>query len=146
VEIDVSAGAGAVAASQVSFASTPDVGSSNVQTAIEEVSTECRNATNITSGTLAVARGGTNLASYTKGDIIAASAATTLAKRTVGTNGQVLTANSAETTGLEWTTPTTGTVTTVSSSTAALTVATSHHHASVDGALCYYQRRWHCST
>jgi hypothetical protein len=124
VEIDVSSGAGAIAASQVSFASTADIGSSNVQTAIEEVSTECRNATNITSGTLAVARGGTNLASYTKGDIIAASAATTLAKRTVGTNGQVLTANSADATGLEWTTPTTGTVTTVSSSTAALTVAT----------------------
>jgi hypothetical protein len=125
VEIDVSAGAGAVAASQVSFASTPDVGSSNVQAAIEEVSTECRNATNLTSGTLAVARGGTNLASYTKGDLIAASAATTLAKRTVGTNGQVLTANSAEATGLEWTTPTVGTVTDVTSSTTALTVATS---------------------
>jgi hypothetical protein len=124
VEIDVSAGAGAIAASQVSFAAAGDIGSSNVQTAIEEVSTECRNATNITSGTLAVARGGTNLASYTKGDIIAASAATTLAKRTVGTNGQVLTADSAQTTGLTWTTPTTGTVTTVSSSTAALTVAT----------------------
>jgi hypothetical protein len=124
VEVDVSSGAGAIAASQVSFASTADIGSSNVQTAIEEVSTECRNATNITSGTLAVARGGTNLASYTKGDIIAASGTTTLAKRTVGTNGQVLTANSADATGLEWTTPTTGTVTTVSSSTAALTVAT----------------------
>jgi hypothetical protein len=36
----------------------------------------------------------------------------------------VLTANSAQSTGLAWTTPTTGTVTTVSSSTAALTVAT----------------------
>ena len=124
VEIDVSAGAGAIAASQVSFAAAGDIGSSNVQTAIEEVSTECRNATNITSGTLAVARGGTNLASYTKGDIIAATAATTLAQRTVGTNGQVLTADSVEATGLKWATPTTGTVTTVSSSTAALTVAT----------------------
>jgi hypothetical protein len=122
VEIDVSSGAGAIAASQVSFAAAGDLGSSNVQTAIEEVSTECRNATNITSGTLAVARGGTNLASYTKGDLIAASAATTLAKRTVGTDGQVLTADSAQTTGLTWTTPTAGTVTTVGTSTAALTI------------------------
>jgi hypothetical protein len=125
VEVDVSSGAGAIAASQVSFAPTADVGSSNVQAAIEEVSTECRNATNITSGTLAVARGGTGLASYTKGDIIAASGTTTLANRTVGTNGQVLTANSADATGLEWTTPTVGTVTDVTSSTTALTVATS---------------------
>ena len=124
VELDVSAGAGAIAASQVSFASTADVGSSNVQSAIEEVSTECRNATNITSGTLAVARGGTNLASYTKGDLIAASAATTLNKLAVGTNSHVLRANSATATGLEWGADFVGTVTTVSSSTAALTVAT----------------------
>jgi hypothetical protein len=124
VEVDVSSGAGAIAASQVSFAPAGQIAATTVQLAVEEVSTECRNATNITSGTLAVARGGTNLASYTKGDIIAASAATTLAKRTVGTNGQVLTADSAQSTGLNWTTPTTGTVTTVSSSTAALTVAT----------------------
>jgi hypothetical protein len=124
VEVDVSSGAGTIAASQVSFAPAGQIAATTVQLAVEEVSTECRIATNITSGTLAVARGGTNLASYTKGDIIAASAATTLAKRTVGTNGQVLTANSADTTGLTWTTPTTGTVTTVSSSTAALTVAT----------------------
>jgi hypothetical protein len=124
VEVDVSAGAGAIAASNVSFSAGGDIGSTNVQGAIEEVSTECRNANNITSGTLAVARGGTGLASYTKGDIIAASGTTTLAKLTVGTNGQVLTADSAETTGLKWATPTVGTVTTVASSTAALTVAT----------------------
>jgi hypothetical protein len=124
VEIDVSAGAGAIAAVNVIFSAIGDISATNVQAAIEEVSTECRNATNITSGTLAVARGGTSLASYTKGDLIAATAATTLAKRTVGTNGQVLTADSAQSTGLNWTTPTTGTVTTVSSSTAALTVAT----------------------
>jgi hypothetical protein len=124
VEVDVSSGAGAIAASQVSFAPAGQIAATSVQVAIEEVSNECRDATNITSGTLAVARGGTSLASYTKGDLIAATAATTLAKRAVGTNGQVLTANSAETTGLGWTTPTVGTVTSVSSSTAALTVAT----------------------
>jgi len=124
VEIDVSAGAGAIAASNVSFNPIGEIGSTNVQNAINEVSTECRNATNITSGTLAVARGGTGLASYTKGDIVAASAGTTLVKLPVGTNGQVLTADSAEASGLKYTTPTVGTVTTVTSSTAALTVAT----------------------
>jgi len=124
VEIDVSAGAGAIAAANVSFVPAGDIAATNVQTAIEEVSTECRNATNITSGTLAVARGGTNVASYTKGDLLAASAATTLTKLPVGTNGQVLRANSATATGLEYGADFVGTVTTVTSSTAALTVAT----------------------
>jgi hypothetical protein len=124
VEVDVSTGAGAIAATNVSFSSGGDISATSVQSAIEEVSTECRNATNITSGTLAVARGGTNLASYTKGDLIAATAATTLAKLPVGTNTHVLRANSSTATGLEWGADFTGTVTTVSSSTAALTVAT----------------------
>jgi hypothetical protein len=78
VELDVSGGAGAIAAVNVVFSAIGEIGATNVQAAIEEVSTECRNATNITSGTLAVARGGTGLASYTKGDILGASAATTL--------------------------------------------------------------------
>ena len=124
VELDVSAGAGAIAAVNVVFSAIGDISATNVQAAIEEVSTECRNATNITSGTLAVARGGTNVASYTKGDLLAASAATTLTKLTVGTNGQVLRANSATATGLEWGADFVGTVTTVTSSTGALTVAT----------------------
>ena len=124
VEVDVSTGAGAISATNVSFTAGGDIAATNVQTAIAEVSSECRNADNITSGTLAVARGGTNLASYAKGDLVAATAATTLAKLTVGTNGQVLKANSATATGLEWGAAATGTVTTVSSSTAALTVAT----------------------
>jgi hypothetical protein len=124
VELDVSGGAGAIAAVNVVFSAIGEISATNVQLAIEEVSTECRNATNITSGTLAVARGGTNVASYTKGDLLAASAATTLTKLTVGTNGQVLRANSATATGLEWGNDFVGTVTTVTSSTAALTVAT----------------------
>jgi hypothetical protein len=124
VEVDVSAGAGTIAASNVSFSAGGDIGSTNVQGAIAEVSTECRNADNITSGTLAVARGGTGLASYTKGDLVAASGSTTLAKLAVGTNGQVLRVNSATTTGLEWGVDYLGTVTTVTSSTAALTIAT----------------------
>jgi hypothetical protein len=122
VEIDVSSGAGAIAASNVSFNPFGQVGSTNVQNAIEEVSAECRNADNITSGTLAVARGGTGIASYAKGDLLGASASTTLTKLTVGTNGQVLRANSATATGLEWSNDFVGTVTTVSSSTTALTV------------------------
>jgi hypothetical protein len=125
VEIDVSSGAGAIAASQVSFTAIGVIAATNVQTAIEEVSTECRNATNITSGTLAVARGGTGLVSYAKGNILAASAATTLNALTVGTNGQVLRANSATATGLEWGNDFVGTVTDVTSSTGALTIATS---------------------
>jgi hypothetical protein len=125
VEIDVSAGAGAIAASSVSYVPTGTIGSSNVQTAVEEVATEAANATNLTSGTVAVARGGTGLASYTKGDLLAASAATTLTKLGVGTNGHVLTADSAEATGLKWAAVTAGTVTNVTSSTGALTIATS---------------------
>lgn len=124
VELDVSGGAGAIAAVNVVFSAIGEISATNVQLAIEEVSTECRNANNITSGTLAVARGGTGLASYAKGDILGASAATTLTKLTVGTNGQVLRANSATATGLEWSNDFVGTVTTVTSSTGALTIAT----------------------
>lgn len=40
-----------------------------------------------------------------KGDLIAATADNTEARLAVGTNGQVLTANSATSTGLEWQTP-----------------------------------------
>lgn len=52
--------------------------------------------------TLAVSRGGTNIASYTKGDIPVASGATTLTKQGVGSNGQVLQADSAQSTGVKW--------------------------------------------
>jgi hypothetical protein len=40
-----------------------------------------------------------------KGDLIAATAADTVSRVAVGTNGQVLTADSAEATGVKWTTP-----------------------------------------
>ena len=43
-----------------------------------------------------------------KGDLIGATAADTPARLAVGTNGQVLTADSAEATGLKWGTPTSG--------------------------------------
>jgi hypothetical protein len=115
-EIDVSSTYVSQTASNVAFSPAASIGSTNVQAAIEEVSTECRSADNITSGTLAVARGGTGAASYTKGDLLAASGATTLSKLGVGANGQVLRVNSATATGLEWVTDYVGTVTSVSGS------------------------------
>jgi hypothetical protein len=115
-EIDVSSTFIAQAASNVSFAPAANIGSTNVQAAIEEVSTECRNADNITSGTLLATKGGTGNTSYTKGDLLAASSGTALSKLGVGTNGQVLRANSATATGLEWGADFVGTVTSVSGS------------------------------
>ena len=89
-------------ATQVAFTPAGLISSSNVQSAIEEVSSECRIATNITSGTLAPTVGGTGLTTYVKGDLIAGSGTNTLAKLTVGTNGFVLKANSSTATGLQW--------------------------------------------
>jgi hypothetical protein len=123
VEIDVSSTYTSQTAANVGFTPAANLGSTNVQAALEEVSSECRDATNISSGTLAVARGGTGVVTYTKGDLLAASASTTLTKLTVGTNGQVLRANSATATGLEWATVGAGTVTSVTG-TAPIQVAT----------------------
>ena len=89
-------------ATQVSFTPAGQIASTNVQAAIEEVSGECRNATNITSGTLAPTVGGTGITTYVKGDLIAGSGTNTLAKLTAGTNGFMLKANSGAATGLEW--------------------------------------------
>jgi hypothetical protein len=53
----------------------------------------------------------------TKGDIYAATAASTPARLGVGTNGQVLTAASTTSTGLEWATPSSGAFTLLSTTT-----------------------------
>jgi hypothetical protein len=113
VELDVSSTYLSQAASNVAFSPAGTIGSTNVQSAIEEVNAECRNVNNVASGILATGYGGTGINSYTKGDIVAGSG-TTLTKVAVGTNGQVLTANSAFGGGMHWTTPTVGTVTSVS--------------------------------
>lgn len=44
----------------------------------------------------------------TKGDLLAATASATIARLGVGTNGQVLTADSSQSTGLIWATPSSG--------------------------------------
>ena len=111
LEIDVSSTYTAQTANNVAFSPAANLGSTNVQSALEEVSNECRDVDNMTGGTLNVARGGTNIASYAKGDLIAASASTTLNKLTVGANGYILSADSTQTTGLQWIANTVGTVT-----------------------------------
>lgn len=121
VEVDVSSTYVAQTASNVGFTPAASLGSTTVQGALEEVSTECRNADNITSGILVVARGGTGLTTYAKGDLVAGNASNVLAKLTLGTNGQRLTVDTTTATGLKWETPTVY-VSNVSSSTAALTV------------------------
>ncbi len=52
-------------------------------------------ASQITSGTLAVAQGGTNLSSYTIGDILYASGTTTLSKLALGSTNYVMTAGAS---------------------------------------------------
>lgn len=53
----------------------------------------------------------------TKGDILVATAADTVTKLGVGSNDQVLTADSAEASGVKWATPTTGDITGVTAGT-----------------------------
>ena len=113
LEIDVSSTYTAQTATNISFTPASNLGATTVQGALEEVSNECRNLNNMNAGSLAADRGGTGLTSYTKGDLIAASGSTTLGKLAVGNNGYVLSANSSQTTGLEWIPSTSGTVTEV---------------------------------
>jgi len=123
IEIDVSSTYTAQTANNVAFSPAASLGSTNVQLALEEVSNECRVATNLTSGMLAVPRGGTGIASYVKGDLIVPTGTTTLDKLGVGTNGYVLSADSSEATGLKWVAKQAGTVTSVTG-TAPIQVAT----------------------
>jgi hypothetical protein len=59
-----------------------------------------------------------------KGDLIAATAADTVSRLAVGTNGQVLTADSAEATGLKWITTSSGSLTTIATFTGNNTTGT----------------------
>ena len=122
VEIDVSSTYTSQTASQVGFTPAANLGSTNVQAALEEVSNECRNASNIASGVLIESHGGTGQSAYTKGDILAATGVTDLGLLGVGSDGQVLTADSTQDTGLAWATPTSGTVLSVNA-TSPLSVA-----------------------
>ena len=56
----------------------------------------------VTSGTLAVARGGTNIGSYTIGDLLYASGATTLSTLGIGTSTNILTSSGS---APQWTAP-----------------------------------------
>jgi hypothetical protein len=70
-------------------------------------------ASQVTSGTLAVAQGGTNLASYTAGDMLYASGTTTLSKLAIGTSTYIMTSSG---TAPQWSNPTGITVGTATNS------------------------------
>ena len=116
VEVDVSSTYTAQSASNVAFTPASGVSSTTVQLAIEEVANESRSASNINTGVLDEAYGGTGTNSYTKGDILVASSGTVLTQLTVGSNGQVLRANSSAAAGVEWSNDYVGTVTNVTGS------------------------------
>jgi len=70
----------------------------------------------------------------TKGDIVAATAASTISRLGVGTNGQVLTADSTAATGIKWASAGSGAVVQVVSASASTAVATSSNvYADVTG-------------
>jgi hypothetical protein len=62
------------------------------------------------SGSATAAQGGTGQAAYTKGDLLVAADASSLNKVAVGSDGQVLAADSSTVTGVKWTNPVAGTL------------------------------------
>jgi hypothetical protein len=66
------------------------------------------NSPNSVAGLLAVASGGTGQSSYVKGDLLVASATAVLSKLAVGTDGQLLQADSTQATGVKWVTGVSG--------------------------------------
>lgn len=90
LDAHISDATAAHAATAIAFTPAGSIAATTVQAAIEEVATEA-GAGNIPA-TIVDA----------KGDLIAGTAADTVARLAVGTNGFVLTADSAETTGLKW--------------------------------------------
>jgi hypothetical protein len=60
------------------------------------------------SGTAGAAQGGTGQTTFTKGDLLATPGGAQLNKLGVGSDGQVLTADSAQTNGVKWAAPATG--------------------------------------
>lgn len=86
--------AGQISISGVTINSTSYGGTANNATNLGgQAASFYTNATNISAGTLAVARGGTGTTSYAVGDILVASGSTSFNRLTVGTLGQVLQSN-----------------------------------------------------
>lgn len=81
-----------------------------------------------------------------KGDLIVASAADTFIRRAVGSNGQVLTADSAETDGVKWATPSAGGVSSGTSFPGSPSTGDLYHRTDLDIPLWRYDgTRWLCT-
>lgn len=106
-------------ASAISFSPVGTIAATDAQTAIAEVATDAASALSSHESDTTSIHGiadtsDLNLKSTltTKGDLYVATASATVVRRAVGTNGQVLTADSAETDGVKWATPSSNPVTT----------------------------------
>ena len=105
-------------------ASTTQKGSVQLSDSISTTSSILASTPTATKAAYDLANGAVAKSTYTtKGDIVAATAASTISRLGVGTNGQVLTADSTAATGIKWAAASSGALTLIKTQTIGTTVS-----------------------